>query len=474
MSDEQPVAIVGGGLAGMAAALFLREHGVPVELFEARRALGGRAASFRDPATGELVDFCQHVSMGCCTHLADFCRRAGVESLFRRYRTLHFIGPDNRRYDLAASKVLPAPLHLLPALLRLRYFSWGERARLLRALWRLSRVQSGTDEAETTMRDWLRRAGQSPAVVDQFWALVLVSALGETLDRVTVAAARKVFVDGFMRTRDGYQILVPQAPLGALYGRRVAARLRELGATLHLNAPVERVLGDERGATGLRLGDGAERMFDKVILAAPWRRVFQLLPDAMRSRLPELAGFGAFESSPITGVHLWFDRAITPLPHAVLVGREGDWLFAAGQGPVPRREDVEGYYYQVVISASRHLIGQPRDALVARLIGEIEAVFPDARGAELLHSQVVTEKHAVFSPLPGSDAARPRQETPIAGLFLAGDWTATGWPATMESAVRGGHLAARAVLARRGVAPRELAAEPRPGWLARWLVRGSS
>jgi predicted NAD/FAD-binding protein len=226
MSDERPAAIVGGGLAGMAAALLLREHGVPVELFEARRALGGRAASFRDPATGELVDFCQHVSMGCCAHLADFCRRAEIESLFRRYRVLHFIGPDNRRYDLAASKALPAPLHLLPALLRLRYFSWGERTRLLRALWRLSRARSGTAEAEMTMRDWLRRADQSPAVVERFWALVLASALGETLDRVTVAAARKVFVDGFMMTRDGYQILVPQAPLGELYGRRVAARLR--------------------------------------------------------------------------------------------------------------------------------------------------------------------------------------------------------------------------------------------------------
>jgi zeta-carotene desaturase len=136
---------------------------------------------------------------------------------------------------------------------------------------------------------------------------------------------------------------------------------------------------------------------------------------------------------------------------------------------VPRREGVEGHYYQVVISASRHLVGRERDALVARLVGEIEAIFPEARGAELLHSQVVTEKHAVFSPLPGSDAARPRQETAIPGLFLAGDWTATGWPATMESAVRGGHLAARALLARRGLTARALPAEPRPGWLARFL-----
>jgi uncharacterized protein with NAD-binding domain and iron-sulfur cluster len=221
------------------------------------------------------------------------------------------------------------------------------------------------------------------------------------------------------------------------------------------------------------LGDGAERAFDGVILAAPWRRVPMLLPEAMQSRLPELASFGAFESSPITGVHLWFDRAIMPLPHAVLVGREGDWLFAAGQGPVPRREGVEGHYYQIVISASRHLVGQEREALVVRLIGEIEAIFPEARGAELLHSQVVTEKHAVFPPLPGSDAARPRQVTAIAELFLAGDWTATGWPATRESAVRSGHLAARAVLARRGAAARALPPEPRPGWLARLLVRES-
>lgn len=464
-------AIVGGGLAGLAAALALREQGVPVELFEARRALGGRASSYREATSGELVDHCQHVSMGCCTSLSDFCRRAGIEDEFRRYETLHFLGPNGKQYDLAAHQLLPAPLHLLPALMQLGYFSWRTRLQLARALWQLARVRVDSPAAEMRMTDWLRGAGQSRQAIEQFWEVVLVSALGETLDRVTVAAARKVFVDGFMTTRTGYQILVPQLPLGELYGTRLATRLREQGVTLHMNAPVSQVLGDARRATGIRLADGTERPFAAVVIATTWRRVSGLLPETMNAVRESLATVEQFESSPITGIHLWFDRPIMSLPHVVLPGRMSHWLFHVGPGAVPQRDDALGHYYQVVISASRHLIGQPREQLVSQIASELKSVFPAAQSAQLLYSRVVTEKHAVFSPLPGSEAARPVQQTAIPGLLLAGDWTATGWPATMEGAVRSGYLAAQAVLAERGQHVSLLPPDPQPNLLARWVTR---
>ena len=217
------MAVVGGGLAGLAAAAALAERGVRVELFEARRQLAGRAGSFRDPATGELVDHCQHVSMGCCTNLADFCRRTGIADCFRRDSRLHFFAPDGRRYDLAANRWLPAPLHLAPSFLRLGYLTLGERLAIARALWKLARMprcitthtmtaadQLSASKGEwsmpatepfTTAGEWLRRNGQSEQSIKLFWEPVLISALGESLERAGPAYARKVFVDGFMVSR---------------------------------------------------------------------------------------------------------------------------------------------------------------------------------------------------------------------------------------------------------------------------------
>ena len=192
MNDGR-VAIIGGGLAGLAAAAALADGPLRVELFEAKRHLGGRAGSFVDPATGARIDHCQHVSMGCCTNLADFCRRTGIDGDFRRDSVLHFFDPHGQRCDIAASRWLPAPLHLAPALARLTYLSVSERWRIMRAMWRLVRTRAADHESAPTMVEWLRHHGQSPRAIELFWDAVLVSALGETLDRVSVPAARKVF-----------------------------------------------------------------------------------------------------------------------------------------------------------------------------------------------------------------------------------------------------------------------------------------
>ncbi|HEX3871616.1 MAG TPA: hydroxysqualene dehydroxylase HpnE [Pirellulales bacterium] len=431
------VAIVGGGLAGLAAAVAMVERGWQVELFESRRQFGGRVASFRDPATGELVDYCQHVSLGCCTKLADFCKRTGIAEKFRRDRVLHFFTAEGRRYDLRAARFLPPPLHLVPALLRLGYLSWRERIGLARGLRQLAR----STEDDETIGSWLRRHGQSQRAIERFWAVVLNSALGDSIDRASVKYARKVFVDAFLTSRDGHEVLVPIEPLSELFGTRVVDWLREHGASVHSGRGVERVEICDDQVRSLRLNDGSQIALDAAIVAVPWRYVLGLFDEGeLAGPLASLRTAEEITGAPITGVHLWFDRPITPLPHAVLVGLQSQWLFNRGDNA-----DCGGHYYQVVISASYELASLDRERIVERIVAELKGVWPSARDAVLLNARVVTDASAVFSPVPGIDRLRPPQRTTIANLAIAGDWTSTGWPSTMEGAVRSGYLAAEAI-----------------------------
>lgn len=438
---SQRVAVVGGGLAGLAAAVALVERGFRVELFEARRRLGGRATSFRDPQSGETIDHCQHVSMGCCTNLADFCRRVGVRDRFRVDDTLHFFSETGARFDFAGKRGMPAPLHLAPGLMGLGYLSLGERIGIGRALLSLARTELPPEFDEPTIGAWLRAQGQSENAIERFWSVVLVSALSEEVDRAGLRYARKVFVDGFMSHRDGYLVEVPSAALDEIYGQPLFDWFAARGAKLRLSTPVAEIAANGETAT-LTKRDGAQERFDVAIVAVPWRRAAELL--APISDCAEIvAGVNRLQPAPITGVHLWFDREITPLPHAVLTGRLSQWLFrralAAG-------EPAGEAYYQVVISASRALATESREQIIEQVVDDLRAVFPEARDANLLRGRVVTEHEAVFSPVPGVDRLRPAARTPVKNLFLAGDWIQTGWPATMEGAVRGGYLAAEAVL----------------------------
>jgi squalene-associated FAD-dependent desaturase len=462
------VAIVGGGLAGLAAAVGLAGRGLRVELYEARRQLAGRAGSFRDPATGQWVDHCQHVSMGCCTNLADFCRRTGIADCFDRHRTLHFFARDGRRYDLGASVWLPAPLHLAPAFLRLGYLSLPERWGVARALWKMARL-SAADSGSHTVGDWLREQGQTPGAVERFWAPVLVSALGETVEWASLEHARKVFVDGFMAARSAYEVEVPAVRLSDLYGERLERWLAEQGVAVHLSSAVREIQGTPEQVAQLVLEDGTSRPVDAAVVAVPWRRVAPLFAHSdLAEALPQLRRLDQIEAAPITGIHLWFDRPFTPLPHAVLLDALSQWVF--NRGRQSGGED-DGYYYQVVISASRQLAGRDREAVLAEVLDDLARIWPAAREARLLRWRLVTEQAAVFSVRPGIEMLRPAQRTAIANLALAGDWTKTGWPATMEGAVRSGYLAAESILDHFGQPVRLLVPDLRPGLLARMLFR---
>jgi squalene-associated FAD-dependent desaturase len=481
------VAIIGGGLAGLAAAAAAVDCGLEVEVFEARRRLGGRAGSFGDPHS--QIDHCQHVAMGCCTNWADFCRRTEIIDCFERHARLHFIGPDGRQCDFAAAAGLPAPLHLLPALFRLRFLSLGERWGVARAVIRLGKVPDTFSQG--TIGQWLRGQGQSDWALQWFWAPILTSALGESLDRASTAAARHVFRDGFLAHRRAYELQIPRAPLGEIYDRRVAEWLGKRGVAIHLSTRVEGIEGTAENAVSIRLADKSERPFDFFVAAVPWGRIKSLLPAAMLDKFAAIEGVDQIVPAPITAVHLWFDRPITALPHAVLVGRLGQWVFNRGRQTI--HSEIEGrqvgadtastspgdsvgrsaHYYQVVVSASHGLKSNKREEVVAKVCRELRTIWPAAGDAELLRWQMVTEPAAVFSMQPGVERLRPAQRTPIANLALAGDWTDTGWPATMEGAVRSGYLAVEAILAAMGESRWIVVPGLAPGRLARWLLAAS-
>jgi len=344
MSSEPPVVIVGGGLAGLAAAAALAERGVRSVLLESRPRLGGRASSFHDAASDTWIDNCQHVTMGCCTNFQHFCEQMGLAEFFRVEPALYFVGPSGRIHKFAAGP-WPAPLHLAGALARLSYLSWADKlalARGLRALAqelrRVAPASSSIDEKDQgdaprlSFADWLQQQHQPPNAVHYFWEVVLVSALSESLDRISVDAARKVFVDGFLSHRDAWQVRIPVVPLEELYGGRLMEHLTARGVQLRLLTPAERVEIVDGRAAGVRLKSGEMITGDEFVVAVPHHRVLSLLPTELAGH-PQLAGLMQLESAPISSVHLWFDRPIMDLPHAVIVSRLCQWVFNRGEKP---------------------------------------------------------------------------------------------------------------------------------------------
>jgi zeta-carotene desaturase len=440
-NQKPSVAIIGGGLAGISAGCALADAGYRVELFERRPYLGGRASSYELPGTGEVVDNCQHVLLGCCTNLIDFYRRLGVEDQIRWYNEITFILPGGKSSVLRPG-LLPAPMHSAASFLASSVLDLGDKLAISRAL--LALIPSLPADNGENFQSWLLRHGQTKQSIDRFWAPVLISALNDELDQVSVRYAALVFRDSFLKSAEAGRVGVPAVPLSQLYGH-AADYIEARGGTVHLRAAVDSIESDADGVH-VRVG-GEDTRADYAILATPFNHVEKLLPETpeMRPLREQARHFG---SSPITGIHLWFDREITPLEHAVLLERTIQWMFQKSKILNVRRESGErGSYLELVVSSSKTLVDKPRNEIIDLAIRELGEFFPDAREATLIKATVIKEVHATFSPTPGSDAYRPSHTSPWRRLLLAGDWTATGWPSTMEGAVRSGYGAAEALAA---------------------------
>jgi len=438
-NSQRTVAIIGGGLAGLSAGSALADAGYRVELFERRPYLGGRASSYELPGTCEVVDNCQHVLLGCCTNLIDFYRRLGVEQQIRWYDEITFILPGGRSSTIRPG-VLPAPFHAAPSFLCSAVLDLKDKLAIARAMMALAPALPA-DNGEDFL-SWLSRHGQTQKAINRFWTPVLVSALNEDLDCVSVRYAAQVFRESFLKSAEAGRMGIPAVPLSQLYGT-TAGYIEARGGKMHLRAAVDSVRAD---AEAVLLCVGGENVrADYAVLATPFGGVEKLLPDvpeaeALRNQLRGL------ESSPITGIHLWFDREITPLEHAVLLERTIQWMFHKSKILATRKDSAQaGSYVELVVSSSKTLVDKQRGDIIELAVMELGEFFPIVREAKLTKATVIKEVHATFSPKPGSDAFRPFNNSPWSRLFLAGDWTATGWPSTMEGAVRSGYGAAEAL-----------------------------
>jgi squalene-associated FAD-dependent desaturase len=436
-TQNSRVAVVGGGLAGLAAGCALAHSGFRVTLFERRPYLGGRASSYQHPGTGEVVDNCQHVLLGCCTNLIQFYERLGVESKIRWYDRLTFLEPGGRASVIEPSG-LPAPLHTTAAFLRADCLNFSDKLSIAVAMAALAPA-SPRDSAESFLT-WLHRHRQTEQAIGRFWKPVLVSALNEELDRMSVPYAAQVVRESFLKSAAAGRMGVPTVPLTDLYsvaGDYITAS----GGEIRVRNGVESFSSGPDTVT--LLASGEESTFDFVVFAVSFDVTSRLLPQTpVAEPLRQL--LGRFETSPITGIHLWFDRQITDLDHAVLLDRTIQWMFHKSK-LLGRNEDGSGSYVELVVSSSKTLVEKSRAEIIELALAELREFFPGAREANLVKSTVIKEVYATYSPRPGVDDYRPRAETVWPRVFLAGDWTATGWPATMEGAVRSGYLAAESV-----------------------------
>ncbi|HEX6472049.1 MAG TPA: hydroxysqualene dehydroxylase HpnE [Streptosporangiaceae bacterium] len=419
--------VVGGGLAGITAALALRESGADVALFEARPRLGGATCSFQ---RGDLiVDNGQHVFLRCCTAYRGLLDRLGVAGDVRIQQRFDVtvLAPDGRRGRLRRA-ALPGPLHLLPALARYELLPPADRLRAVRAALALQRVDTGRDGER--LGDWLAGRGQRDWARRALWELFIVAALNIGVDDAVLGSAAMVCQTALLGRHDAADIGMPDVPLGELHGE-AAARL--IG-TVHLKSKVEAI---EPGPEGLVVVvDGSRVAADVVIVAVPHEVAAGLVPEQAVPGRERWRGLGA---SPIVNVHVVYDRTVMELPFAAAVDSPVQWIFDRTRvGGLDR-----GQYLASSVSAADRWIDTPTEQIRAAFVPALERLFPAARQARITDFFVTRERRATFRQTPGSGALRPAAATRLPGLFLAGAWTDTGWPDTMEGAVRSGLNAAR-------------------------------
>ncbi|MGA3080738.1 MAG: hydroxysqualene dehydroxylase HpnE [Terracidiphilus sp.] len=462
---QKSVTVIGAGVAGMSAACALAEAGLHVQLVEQRGYLGGRASSYPHPGVHEVIDNCQHVLFGCCTNLLGFYRRIGVAGRIHWTREMTMIEPGGRRSLLGPSH-LPAPLHGLPKLLSAHAFTFADKAALARAFSALMRPVP--PDSTETLGDWLRRHKQTECALNRFWRLVIASALNADIDSIALPYAAKVIRELFMNSAEAGSMGMSAVPLSELYSR-VAPFLEERGGSVLLNTRVEGAAWNGSVAQWTIRTRAGELASEFVIVALPFDATGKLLP-----HLPPAEGAETLarqierhEHWPICSVHLWFDREITELEHAVLLDREIHWMYNKSRLQPGRKG--KGSYIELVVSASRAFAALSRETAIQQALTELGEFFPAVAEAKLEKAALIKEVHATFGVPPGIEAARPSALSPWRNLFLAGDWTATGWPSTMESGTRSGHLAAEAVCEAIGEPRAILNPDLKPHGLMRWM-----
>lgn len=452
--ESADVIIVGGGIAGVRAAIDLTDRRRRVLLFERSPSLGGRAGAHQHGRDG-LIDVGQHVYMGCCreyrrlladlgtAHLAPLSRRLDLELIDAN-------PPRSRRQTTRGAiktAPLPYPLSLAVGLLRYVHLARGERWAAIGLMMRAQRDwRAKRDELEQiTFADWLHQNGCTSDSRAALWDPLIVATLNASPERVEARAGVMVLVKALGSGGDGAAIGIPRAPLSQLL-QPLAHRIAPLGV-VQTSAPVARVVVEGGRATGVSMADGRIVRSRTVILATAHLDVPRLLSDPTLKGHPFFARLDRLTSNPIVNVHFWFDRPVTRRPMTGFIRSPLQWLFdlTTLYGAAGGVDPGSGHHYALSLSDAADLMERPKRLIVAEAEREIRRLLPGAREARLLKATVRKMRHATFGCEPGHRTCRPGHETPVTGLYLAGDYTQSEWPSTMEAAALSGRACAREV-----------------------------
>ena len=441
-TDNGRVIVIGGGFAGLSAATALAEQGIAVTVLEGRQILGGRAYSFIDPQTGDSVDNGQHLFMGCYRDTIKFLRRIGsLDRLkFQPALFVPFAGSGGRR---AALKCLPfpAPWHLLSGLLRLNTLSWADRWRLRHVRAALMNPASLEELDRLTVDQWLTQCRQSDRAKRHLWDLIAIACLNEESRVASAAPFVTVLRQAFFDDPSASCLALANVGLSDLYVRDAVAYIQKAGGAVRAKCPVQRVMVRNGEAKGVLLRDGTRLEADAVVSAVPAWALLKLVPEEIQEKEAYFHPLKELAYAPIISIHLWFDQKITDDLFAGLLDTHIQWLFNRSRIH-SRLPKTKAGYVSLVISGAHDFVEWPDTKILSLALEELRRLFPQAKEAVLLRSLVIRELQATLSPKVGGEALRPGHESPIKNFWVAGDWTKTGLPATIESACVSGHRCA--------------------------------
>ena len=442
---REDVLIIGGGLAGLSAGVALAEAGRRVRLLEQRPYLGGRARSFRDAATGSVVDNGQHLFMGCYHSTLKFFDTIGTSTTVTFDPQLHvrFLDADKKLTELRCP-AFPAPWHLLTGVCLSDSFTFGEKMDILGMGRALRAAKSAADGAgaldHLTVEQWLSSLGQRESLRRNFWDLLCIAAMNEDPQITSALLFHRVLRLALFSSPLDSRLGIPRTGLSDCYTDAAACAITHRGGSLELRRDVRELLVSNGECRGVKLVDGTTIEAQTILSTVPWNVLPGLLPEGTVAQ-PFFSCIRNLRPAPIISLYFWFDRPVTDLEFVGLRGTTVQWLFNKGK-ILGNGEN----YVSLVLSGAHDHVARSKEDLRETALQELRTLLPGMHDAKLVHSLVIKERFATFSPCVGVDALRPAAVTPVRGLYLAGDWTDTSLPATIEGAVQSGYTAAEAIL----------------------------
>ena len=446
-TQRRSAIVFGGGLAGIGASTKLARAGWNVTLLEARSSLGGRVFSFRDPQSGRILDNGQHVIVGACTNLIGFLEEIGARRHWHLQPHLDVAVYDSegklgRLYGSSA----PAPLHLLSAFVSYPHLGWLHKIKAVRGVVAMMRQRRDDPDLEDmTFRDWLKRLDQPERVITNLWNVLIEGTLNDNVKDVSASMGLMIVQEGLLNSRHAGNVGYPTAPLDVALGKPAREHLQKLGVNVVTGCSARCVNSDDKCVvSGVTVSDGSVMRADAYVSAVP----FWTLPSLFSGALAEsatLARLSHLRTSPIVNVHLLYDRPVMDGAFCYFLESPLQWVFNSTR--IFGEEEVDdSQSLSVSISAAWDYVNSERSDLVRQIKHEMCRAFPKTRGATLLDAVVVKQRNSTFRCTPGANRFRPGPRTESPNLFLAGEWTKTGWPSTMESALISGYNAADAVM----------------------------